>query len=100
MTVTLKPWSVALLVATIAALGGFAVGQVTQAQSDAQVSRTTVVKDPALARQVKELNRTVKNAVGASYTRNSILGRLYTIQTNTGYVCREVSGSALCKTIP
>lgn len=33
MTVTLKPWMVALLIATVCVLAGFAAGQITSAQS-------------------------------------------------------------------
>lgn len=95
MTITLKPWMTALLIATICVLAGFAAGQIANARSEKTASASN-----AQTTQLRQINRTLKNAVGSQYTSNSILGRLYNIQKNTGNVCREVSGSALCTIAP
>jgi len=95
MSVTLKPWSIGTLIATFAVLVGFAVGQVTASNAGGSASYVSSVQDKAVAKELKKLNKNI----GAKYTTDSIMGRLYQIQVNTGYVCREVSGSSLCTTI-
>jgi predicted RND superfamily exporter protein len=91
MTLTLKPWMTVLIVATICVLAGFAVGQVTQANSarDASASAT----DRAVYQQLRQLNR----SIGANYKPNTVLSELEQITKNTYEVCDEISFASLCR---
>lgn len=100
MTVTLKPWMTALLIATVCVLAGFAVGQVTTAQSakDAAASaRATAVQDRAVLAQLKKLNRAIGAPSSISSHPSTVLNELDDIRTNTGEVCWELTMMMACE---
>ena len=103
MTTTLKPWTTVLLIATICVLAGFAVGQVTAANSakDAGVSaRTMAVKDKAVdkrLRQVVNQLKAVNNRLGGESYGSSIHDELENVATNTYWTCVESRSVGYCQ---
>ena len=101
MSIALKPWAVALLIATFAVLLGFAVGQVTSAQSEkATVSaRPLIVKDPTISNQLRSLTREVEainDSMGGSSIQGTVRESLEKIVKNTYWVCEGVRSAVYC----
>lgn len=103
MTITLKPWMTVLLIATICVLAGFAIGQVTSAQSakDASASaRAQKVKDAAVLTQLKKLNRAIGSPSGITSRPETLVRSLADVRAetekvadNTYWMCRELAAA-------
>jgi|GEM_PF-5442263 len=91
MTITLKPWMTVLLVATICILLGFAVGQVTSAQSTKSASVSNAASRQ-IVNQLKQTNRTLNSIKTSLGTSNYGTG----IMRNTYKTCAAVKDSAVC----
>lgn len=97
MTITLKPWMTILLIATICVLSGFAVGQITQANSAKNANiAASQVRDRAVINQLKTLNRRIGKP-GIWGQESLLAGTSQTVRElkrtarNTYWMCLEMT---------
>lgn len=87
MSVTLHTRSIVLLVALVGVLVGFAVSQVTMAES--QRAGTSARPDARMVKQLRDINR----KLGATYVDNSVVNLLDDIERST---CAAIQASYTC----
>jgi hypothetical protein len=103
MSITLKPWAVALLIATFGALLGFATGQISAANSQKDVStssiRPLVVKDKGTAAALKKIAKqldAISDSIGEGYLHGDVRESLDKIVKNTYWTCENVRSAIYC----
>lgn len=95
MTITLRPWMTILLVALIGALGGLAIGQITQAHSAKATASSATTRS---LRGIKSDLDNINESVGSTFLKGTVIDELDDIKTNTGQTCRAVGGTS-CRTL-
>jgi hypothetical protein len=97
MTIEIRRSTAAIVIALLGILGGFAIGQLTQAHS-AQPKATASYVDP-YAVALKEINaslKVIKQALGGTHYTGSIYDQLDAIRSNTYGACQAAGGDAFC----
>lgn len=88
MTITLKPWSIGVLIATFAVLVGSAVGQVTASNAGGSASYAST--DKAMLKELQKVNK----ALGNTFMSGTVAANLEAIRLNTGNACIELTGAS------
>jgi len=105
MSITLRPWAVAVLIATFGILVGFSASQITSANSNGKQASAS-----ASNYQVVQQLRQINSKLGATYRSSSVIGKLDDIMDgigtsnydtgsvvhNTYETCKAVKGSFSC----
>lgn len=117
MTIQLTPKGTLALVAVLGVLTGLSISPLTEAVSGKSekgaASTRSAAADRQIIRELKNLRAvrselgtikteltTLNDRVGSSrFDEDSMTSLIYNVQKNTGYVCREISGSSLCTTV-